>query len=115
MRLIAVLDTSNWATYSSTRYTFPNESTIGYPADWTVHPAHVWTFEADGLDPMSTGQEAFVDPDGNVRASAWTVPRDPAEGLVWVDTMVGSWRNLEPWVQTYCERTGNTPCAPRCE
>ena len=96
-----------WTTYTSDRYDF----TIGRPADWSDDRSdHVWTFEADGKDPVSTGYESFVNPEGHVRVSAWTVPRDPAEGEMWANTSVESWRNVEPWVKAYCERTGNTPC-----
>ena len=110
------LDTSTWTTYGSTRYSLGNNSTIGYPADWTVHRSdHVWTYKADGLDALSTGQEAFVNPEGDVRVSAWDVPRDPAEGQMpaataeteWVEA---GWRDVEAWVKAYCERTGNIPC-----
>ena len=108
---IPVLAASTWPVYSSTRYTFGNNSTIGYPADWSVSPSdHDWTFDTDGMDPMGTGFESFTNPAANVRVSAWNVPRAPAEGAMWADTSVESWKQAEAWVQAYCERTGNTTC-----
>ena len=108
---IPVLDASKWPIYSSPRYTFGNNPTIGYPADWSVAPSdHDWTFDTDGMDPMGTGFESFTNPAANVRVSAWNVPRAPAEGTMWADTSVESWKEAEAWVQGYCERTGNTTC-----
>ena len=46
------------------------------------------------------GQERFITSAGDgILVSAWSVPRDRAEG------------DVETWVQAYCERTGNKPCA----
>ncbi len=105
------LDTSTWTTYSSARYTFGNDPTIGHPADWVVRPSdHDWTFDSDGLDPASTGLESFTNPEDTVRVSAWNVPRAPSEGEMYGATASDGWRNVEPWVQSYCERTGDTPC-----
>ena len=97
-----------WATYRSTQYEFE----IGHPASWTTQSAdHDWSFDADGRDPASSAFESFVDPEGDVRVSAWSVPRAPAEGTMLEGvTVVESWRNVERWVKAYCERTGNTPC-----
>src|SRR4051794_1435717 len=102
---IAALDASTWPTYTSTRHVFGNAPTIGHPAGWTVLPSdHDWTFEADGTEFVTSAHDAFADPAGQVRVSAWTVPSGPKEGH-------GTWREVEAWVQAYCERTGNTPCA----
>jgi hypothetical protein len=101
---ITALDSSTWPTYTSTRYVFGNERTIGHPVDWTVVPSdHDWTFDADGRNFVSSAHEAFVDPANDVRVSAWAVPSGANEGY-------GGWRDVETWVQAYCERTGNTPC-----
>ena len=106
------LEPVTWPIYGSTRYSLGNNSTIGYPADWTLHRSdHVWTYKADGHDALSTGQEAFLNPEGDVRVSAWDVPRDPAEGTMWADSAAETWANIEAWAQAYCERTGNTPCS----
>ena len=65
------LDTTSWTAYESERFGW----TIGHPADWTTRPAeHDWTLNRDAEDVMSSGQEMFVAPSGDVRVSAWSAP-----------------------------------------
>jgi hypothetical protein len=99
------LDIATWTTYTSKQYGF----SIAHPADWTVDPAsRAWTWD-DAPESLNPAQENFHSADGHVRVSAWSVPRDAAEGTIF-GTPAEGWGAVEEWVQTYCERTGSTPC-----
>ncbi len=92
-------------TYHSDRYGFD----VGRPAGWGVRSAERnWTFQADAADPLSPAFEDFISPDGHTRVSAWSIASPGTE----MPNSGGAdqWRNLETWVQTYCERTNDTPC-----
>ena len=95
------IDTTNWTTYESERYGW----TIGHPAGWTVIPAeHDWTLGRDAQDVMSSGQEMFMAPSGNVRVSAWSVPFDPDENP---ETRA----QIEAWIERYCEQASGASCS----
>ena len=95
---IGRIDTRNWTTYESERYGW----TIGHPADWTVIPAeHDWTLGRDAQDVMSSGQEMFMAPSGNVRVSAWSVPDESPETRA----------HIEAWIERYCERASGAGCS----
>ncbi len=96
------IDTSTWTTYMSRQYGF----SIGHPAGWTETPAtRDWTFETDSVvDVLTPAMDHFYTPvGGGVRVSAWSVVVEPA-------TMFETGVDLEPWVEEYCAKTGNTPC-----
>jgi hypothetical protein len=93
----AAPDTSDWVTYASERYGFG----IGHPPGWAVEPSeHDWTMAADAERVDSTGQEAFMSPDGDIRVSAWAALPPANESLV----------ALQAWVEQYCEESRNRPC-----
>lgn len=93
------IDTTRWETYESDRYGF----IIGHPSDWTVEPAnHDWTLTADADNWLSTGQEVFRPPSGDIRVSAWSVPVDRG-------TTPETRADVEAWVEAYCQASGN-PC-----
>ncbi len=101
----ATIDMSDWVSYTSDRYGFQ----IGYPPDWEVWPAdRDWSFGADATDFLSPAHEAFIAPERAVRVSAWSVPLDPG-------TSVKTSADIETWIETYCERTGNAPCTSIAE
>lgn len=104
----APIDTSAWTTYTSERYGF----SIGHPADWTEVPAtRAWTFEADADDPLAPGADSFFTPvGGGVRVSTWSVAWDPGTTLDPAQT-VEAWLDGEAWVEEYCQKAGNAPCA----
>jgi hypothetical protein len=80
---------------------------VGYPPGWTVRPAErAWTFEADATDRSSSATEDLIAPDGDVRVSVWSVPLETVpEDWGWVPP-----EDFVPWVESYCEATGNAPC-----
>jgi len=93
-----------WTMYNSARYGF----SIGHPADWTVVPAdHNWTYANDATNKLSTGQEVFRPPAGDIRVSAWLV-----SGMAATTTFNGdaAWAELAEWVEQFCERTSDSPC-----
>ncbi|MET4099515.1 hypothetical protein ABIB37_001752 [Agrococcus sp. UYP10] len=93
----ASIDTSDWITFASERYRF----SIGHPPDWTVEPSeHDWTTASDAQRVDSTGQEAFMSPQGDIRVSAWAAPAPSEE----------SRDALQAWVEQYCEESANRPC-----
>jgi len=88
------LDTAKWTTYVSSRYGF----SIDRPADWTEEPAdHAWTFENDSEAWQSTGVESFVNAEGSVKASAWSVAVAPGT-------------TVEGWMEAYCTGQNAGPC-----
>jgi hypothetical protein len=96
-----LLPTTGWTPYTSARYGF----TMAYPPGWTVAPSnHTWTWALDGTNYLSTGQDAFIAPDGSIRVSAWTVP-----GFI-SGTTDPSWADVERWAIDYCSRSGDSPC-----
>ena len=102
----SLLDPMDWATYTSDQYGY----SIGYPPDWTVLPAERdWTFEADAADRASPAMERFISPDGTVGVGVWSVSLDPDAKTE--DWGFEPWSELVPWVESYCEATGNTPCS----
>ena len=96
---------AGWEIDETDRYGY----NVGYPPGWTMRSAERdWTFEADAADPASPAMEDFIAPDGSVRVSVWSVPLDPEkvpEDWGWVPP-----QDLVPWVESYCEATGNAPC-----
>jgi hypothetical protein len=89
-----------WKPYHSDQYGFD----MAYPAGWSVAPAkRAWTYAADATDWLSPAHDAFLAPDQSVRVSAWSVPID--QGTTFEDPS-----QLATWVQSYCERTEETPC-----
>jgi hypothetical protein len=90
-----LLDTSTWTTYVSDRYGF----TIAYPSDWTEDgpPDHDWTFENDIEAWQSTATEHFLNPEGSVGVSAWSVAVDPGT-------------TVESWIEAYCSRQSGGSC-----
>jgi len=95
------LDTADWASYSSERYDF----TIGHPAAWTVQPAtRDWALDVDARDWRSNGQESFIEPNDNIRVSAWSVATDGSTAIK------AGGIDVEAWVEAYCEASANTPC-----
>lgn len=97
------IDTSSWNTFTSAVYGF----TVGYPADWRLErrATRPWAV-GDGLDFLSPALDTFSSPDGDVAVSVWGVPVDPSPD----PTIPISWEDLEAWIETFCETTGNGPC-----
>ncbi|HEY8170596.1 MAG TPA: hypothetical protein VIH24_05805 [Candidatus Limnocylindria bacterium] len=96
----APLDTTLWATYSSSQYGFP----IGHPADWDVEPAErAWDLDRDAADWLSPAMDDFTSPTGDVRVSVWAVPTD-------VDGFAPR-SDVETWIEEYCGKTGSGSCA----
>lgn len=94
-------DTSSWVGFQSRRYGL----TICHPADWEVLSSdHDWALDTDAVDPVSTGQEGFISPAGDVRMGMWSVALDPG-------TATESWEVVEAWVEAYCEQTEDPSCA----
>jgi hypothetical protein len=90
------LDTSTWATYTSTRYGF----TIGRPADWSLIPsAHLWAFPADTTCCPPPGTETFLSPFGDVGVSVWSVALPKGT-------------TADAWIPTYCAKMDpDSPCS----
>jgi hypothetical protein len=109
--LSRILDTSDWATYTSAQYGY----SLSYPADWTVVPAtRNWTFDADAaLDPRSTAMDTFRSPAGastlgNVAVSFWLI-RDETIGGGPGET-IGPMADITRWAAELCRLTGNVDC-----
>jgi hypothetical protein len=105
------IDTSSWTTYASDRYSFE----VGHPPNWTEAPSRRnWSFETDAADPTSPAHDAFVDPSGEIRVSAWEAPLDPEGNAacrkVVERTCVETNAYLLAWVEDYCEASNNSPC-----
>jgi len=92
---LGAIDTTTWATYTSTRYGF----SIGYPADWIVRSAdHDWAFPADATSFPPTAGETFHTPAGGVAVSAYAVTVAPGT-------------TMSAWLQAYCPvAESNSPC-----
>lgn len=92
---------ADWVAYRSNQYGLSS----GHPAGWTVDPAtRRWTLGQDAvLDPRSPGMDHFTAPNGQVRASVWTVPVEPGPNF-------DDRGAFEAWIADFCEATGNTPC-----
>jgi hypothetical protein len=73
-----------------------------------VRPAErAWAFESDATDRSSPATEDLNSPAGDVRVSVWSVPLETVpEHWGWVPH-----EDLVPWIESYCEATGNTPCS----
>ncbi len=94
---IEALDTSGWVTYVSERYGFA----IGHPPDWAVEPSQRdWTMEEDAERVDSPGHEAFTSPEGDIRVSVWSTPRNGDESLT----------TVLAWIDRYCQESQNRPC-----
>ena len=91
-----LLDTSSWTTYVSDRYGF----TIDYPSDWNPDAPsdHDWTFENDIEAWQSTATEHFLNPEGSVGVSAWSVAVDPGT-------------TVESWIEAYCSGQSGGSCS----
>lgn len=90
----SLLDTSSWVVYESDRYGF----SISHPDDWTEDPAdHDWTFEKDIKAWESTGTDSFLNAEGSVRASAWSVAVAPGT-------------TVDSWMEAYCAGQNEGPC-----
>jgi hypothetical protein len=89
------LDTSTWATYTSTRYGF----TIGRPADWSLIPSNrLWAFPADTTCCPPQGTETFLSPFGDVGVSVWSVALPKGT-------------TADAWIPTYCAKIDpDSPC-----
>jgi hypothetical protein len=100
---IEQLRATGWQLAESDRYGY----LVGYPPGWTVRSAERdWTFAADATDRSSPATEDLMAPDGDVRVSVWSVPLEMVpEHWGWVP-----YEDLVPWVESYCEATGNAPC-----
>ena len=96
------LDTSTWATFTSSQYGFE----VGHPPDWSETPAsRYWTFEEDAEDFGTPAQDSFISPDGDVGASVWNAPLDVP------GTFNDSTTDLRVWVEAYCRARGGEPCS----
>jgi hypothetical protein len=94
----ALLDTSTWTPYTSSRYGF----SIAHPADWNESPGdHDWTVATDIEAWKSTATDSF-DTAGaadnlGVRVSAWSVAVPPGT-------------TVESWMDAYCTGQNAGPC-----
>jgi hypothetical protein len=92
-----------WLLHGSDTYGY----LVGYPPGWTVQAAErPWTFEADATDRSSPAMVDVTAPDGDARVSVWSVPLETVpEHWGWVPVA-----DFVPWVESWCEATGNEPC-----
>jgi hypothetical protein len=92
-----------WLLHGSDTY----EYLVGYPPGWTVRAAERdWTFDTDATDRSSPAMVDLVAPDGDIRVSVWSVPLETVpEHWGWVPP-----EDFVPWVESYCDATGNAPC-----
>lgn len=100
-------ETSTWTTYWSERCRLApvliETSRVAHPPDWTVLPAdHDWTLAADAGQSVSSGQDVFVSPSGDVRVGFWSMPVDPDNSAeTWA---LETWEEYEVWVEEYCQQ-----------
>ena len=94
---------TDWLLDESDRYRY----LVGHPPGWTMRSAERdWTFEADAMDRSSPATDDLLAPDGDVRVSVWSVPLETVPlDWGWVPP-----EDFVPWIESYCEATGNTPC-----
>jgi hypothetical protein len=119
------IDSTPWSTFKSDRYFF----SIGHPSQWTVLAAdHKWTIPGDADNPLSTGQEAFLSPSGDVRVGAWAVSLDEMTEEAGADVedccvqycqqinspscgaTMWQWGDSVEWVVRYCQQTNADSC-----
>ena len=94
------LDTTSWATYTSSLYGFQ----VGRPRGWSEDPADVrWRSGADSIDPLTATQDTFRSAQGDVAVGVWSAPLDRG-------TRITSTADIETWVEDYCRAAKNTPC-----
>jgi hypothetical protein len=90
-----------WKVYWSQQYGFD----IGHPPAWSEVPAsRTWRWEEDVREARSPAHETFRSPAGAIRVSAWQAPL--TEG-----GRIETTADIVAWVESYCEESGNSPCA----
>ncbi|HEX5014421.1 MAG TPA: hypothetical protein VFV72_09720 [Candidatus Limnocylindrales bacterium] len=96
---IPSIDPDTFVMFQSDQYAIK----VGHPPGWAIERAdHTWSM-SEAAAGATSGQDAFIDPEGDVRVSAWSVPFDPA-------TYIGSQADIETWVTAYCQAAGRSDC-----